>query len=83
METLLCQLLLSNCVVWDRKKLTFIKNQKLSNDKFKMNKNVYKFLSTGDKFMLKLFLKQPVFTYSACGPLNILKEFKNLEKQVI
>ena len=34
--------------------------------------------------MAELHLKTPGFTYSACGPFtNIVKEFKNLEKQVI
>ena len=32
-----------------------------------MNKTVIKFLLTEDKFMLKLNLTQPVFTYNACG----------------
>ena len=39
--------------------------------------------SNGDKFMSELHLKQPGFTYSACEPfINIVKEFKNLEKYV-
>ena len=33
-----------------------------------MNKIINKFLLTADKFMPELHLKQPVFTYSACGP---------------
>ena len=33
-----------------------------------MNKIINKFLLTGDKFMPELYLKQPGFTYSACGP---------------
>ena len=49
-----------------------------------MNKIINKFLLTGDKFMPELHLKQPVFTYSACGPFtNIMKEFENLDKQEI
>ena len=49
-----------------------------------MNKIVCKFLLTGDKFMPQMNLKQPGFNYSACGPsTNIVKELKNLEKQVI
>ena len=35
-----------------------------------MNKIVNKFLLTGDKFMPQLHLKQPRFTYSACGSFN-------------
>ena len=33
-----------------------------------------KFLMAGDKFIPKLHLKQPVFTYSACGPFTRNKE---------
>ena len=36
-------MLLSNCAVYGKKKSTFIKNQELSNDKFKMNKIINKF----------------------------------------
>ena len=32
-----------------------------------MNKIVNKFLLTGDKFMPELYLRQPGFTYGACG----------------
>ena len=32
-----------------------------------MNEIVNKFLLAGDKFMLEMHLKQPGFTYSACG----------------
>ena len=43
-------MLLSNSTFCEKKKITFIKNQKLSNDQFKMNKIISKFLLTGDKF---------------------------------
>ena len=39
-----------------------------------MNKIVNKFLLAGDKFMPELHLKQPGFTYSACGPFTKNKE---------
>ena len=53
-------------------------------DYFKINKIIHKFLVTGDKFMPELHLKQPGYTNSACGSFtNIVKEFKNLEKQEI
>ena len=39
-----------------------------------MNEIVNKFLLAGDKFMPKLHLKQPGFTYSACGPFTKKKE---------
>ena len=40
-----------------------------------MNEIVNKFLLEGDKFMPGMHLKQPRFTYSACGPF-----IKNKEK---
>ena len=49
-----------------------------------MNKTVNKFLLAGDRIMPEIHLKQPGFTYSACGHLlKIKKEFKNLKKQEI
>ena len=39
-----------------------------------MNKIVNKFLLVGDKFMPEMHLKQPGFTYSACGPFTKIKE---------
>ena len=39
-----------------------------------MNKIINKFLLTGDKFMPELHLKQPGFTYSACGPFTKHRE---------
>ena len=36
-----------------------------------MSSNVInKFLLVGDKFMPEIHLRQPQFTYSACGPFN-------------
>ena len=32
------------------------------------------FLLAGDKFMSEIHLRQPGFTYSACGPLTKNKE---------
>ena len=32
------------------------------------------FLLAGDKFMSEIHLRQPGFTYSACGPLTENKE---------
>ena len=49
-----------------------------------MNEIVNKFLLVGDKFMPKMHLKQPGFTYCVCGPFTQnKKEFKNLKKQEI
>ena len=43
-----------------------------------------KLLLAGDKFMPEMHLKQPEFTYSACGPFTrTKKEFINLKKQGI
>ena len=39
-----------------------------------MNEIVNKFLLAGDKFMPEMHLKQPGFTFSACGPFTKNKE---------
>ena len=39
-----------------------------------MNEIVNKFLLAGDKFVPEMHLKQPGFTYSACGPFTKNKE---------
>ena len=39
-----------------------------------MNNIINKVLLTGDKFMPKMYLRQPGFTYSACGPFMKNKE---------
>ena len=39
-----------------------------------MKKIINKFLLAGDKFMPEMHLKQPGFTYSACGPFTKNKE---------
>ena len=39
-----------------------------------MNKLINNFLLTGDKFMPEMHLRQPGFTYSACGPFTKHKE---------
>ena len=44
-----------------------------------MNDIVNKFLLVGDKFMPEMHLKQPGFTYSACGPFT--KNTKNTKVQ--
>ena len=67
-------MLLSNCAICGKKKSTFIKNKELSNDQFKMNKIINTFILTGDKLMPELYLKQPGFTYSACGPFTKHRE---------
>ena len=49
----------------------------------KMNKIVNKFLLAGKKFMPEMYLKQPGFTYSACGPFTKNKErIKNLKNDM-
>ena len=40
-----------------------------------MNEIVNNFLLAGDKFMSEMHLKQPGFTYSACGPFTKNKEW--------
>ena len=39
-----------------------------------MNEIVNKFFLTGNKFILEMYLKQPRFTYSACGLFTKNKE---------
>ena len=39
-----------------------------------MNEIVNKFLLVGDTFMPEMNLKQPGFTYNACGPFTKSKE---------
>ena len=43
-----------------------------------MNEIVNKFLLVGDRFMPEMHLKQPGFTYSACGPF--IKNKERIEK---
>ena len=44
----------------------------------KMNEIVNKFLMAGGKFMPEMYLKEPAFTYSACGPFT--KDKERIEK---
>ena len=41
---------------------------------YKMNDIINKFLLPGDKFMPEMHLRQPQFTYSACGLFTKNKE---------
>ena len=43
-----------------------------------MSKIINKFLLTGDKFMPELYLKDPGFNYSACGPFT--KHHERIQK---
>ena len=45
---------------------------------YKMNETVNKFLLAGDKFMPEMYLRQPGFTYSVCGPFT--KNKKRIQK---
>ena len=45
-----------------------------SSENFKMNYVINKFLLAGDKCMPEMHLKQPQFTYRACGPFTKNKE---------
>ena len=50
-------------------------------NQFKMNEIVNENLMTGDKLMSKLHLRQPGFTYSACGSFTRYSEnIKKLKK---
>ena len=44
------------------------------NTRYKMNEIVNNYLLAGDKFTLEMHLKQPRFTYSACGLFTKSKE---------
>ena len=72
------------CCLW-HEKINFYKNKELhnfdiSNDQFKMNKIINKFLLTADKFMPELNTNsQDLLTVLLNHLLNIVKEFKNLE----
>ena len=46
----------------------------LDNKIINMNNIINKFLLVGDIFMPEMHLKQPGFTYSACGPFTKHKE---------
>ena len=39
-----------------------------------MNDIINKFLLAGDKFMSEMHLRQPGFSYSACGPFTKIKK---------
>ena len=39
-----------------------------------MNEVVNEYLLVGDKFMPEMYLRQPTFTYSSCGPFTKNKE---------
>ena len=56
------------------KKSRFIKHQHLLDTSRKMNEIVNNVLLAGDKFMPEMYLKQPGFTYSACGLFTKKKE---------
>ena len=46
-----------------------------------MSNVINKFLLAGDKFMPEMHLRQPQFTYSACGPFTKHKQrIKSLKK---
>ena len=46
-----------------------------------MNNVINKFLLAGDKFMPEMYLRQPRFVYSACGPFIRHKErIKNFKQ---
>ena len=62
-------MILSNCAIYGSKKPRFIKNQE-AKDKININFIIiYK-----NKFMPEMHLKQPGFTYSACGTFTKSKE---------
>ena len=53
-----------------------------SSENCKMNDIINKFLLAGEKFIPEMHLKQPGFTYSACGPFTKNKERIQKFKQI-
>ena len=48
----------------------------------KIEKEWKNFLLAGDKFMSEIHLRQPILTWSVCGPFTKIKErIENLNKQ--
>ena len=84
-------IILSNYVVCNSKKSRFIKEQEASgllsgpnSPLRKTNEIIKNFLLAGEKFMPKMHLREPRFTYSACGHFAKNKaQCKNLKKQEI
>ena len=82
---------LSKCTVCDSKKSKFFKQLEASRllsslgIKTALSKIVNKLLLAGDKSMPEIHLRQPGFTYSACGQFTkkTNKENKSLKKQEI
>ena len=62
-------MILSNCAIYGSKKPRFIKNQE-AKDKI----NINFIIICKNKFMPEMHLKQPGFTYSACGTFTKSKE---------
>ena len=62
-------MILSNCALYGSKKPRFIKNQE-AKDKI----NINFIIICKNKFMPEMHLKQPGFTYSACGTFTKSKE---------
>ena len=48
-----------------------------------MNETVNKFSLAGDKFMPEMYLRQPGFTYIACGPFTKNKETVQKFKETV
>ena len=86
-------MLLSKCAVCGSKKSKFIKDQeasgllsslgikkRLSEIPLVLEVLVNKILLAADKFMSEMDLRQPGFTYSACGPFTKTKrKYKKLK----
>ena len=72
-------ILLSKCTVCNSKKSksnSFVRSAFVL--KYKMDKIINKFLLAEDKFMPEMHLRQPGFTYNACGPFS--KNKKRIKK---
>ena len=77
-------MILSECAIYGSKKSKFIKEQQakglLSNLGIRtplqneVQNEQHKFLLAGDTFIPEMHLRQPHFTYSACGPFTKHKQ---------
>ena len=59
------------------------KHKKCRRQMYKMNEIINKFLLAGDKFIPEMHLRQPIFTYSACGPFTKNKERMQKYKKTV
>ena len=75
-------------IIFHKKMVDDFKKDKIFTSKYKniesINNIIDKIFLEGDKLMVEMHLKQPKFTYSACGPFSKIKnQYKRSKKQSI